>query len=95
MQPTEANMDQNLKELNLLLLYLSGWEEDSRKNPGEKVYRAWKGYLFEVLNALEDENFILQFGNSKSVIVTEEGRKTAEQLKEKYFSQGSAARGTS
>ena len=88
-------MDQNLKELNLLLLYLSGWEEDSRKNPGEKVFRAWKGYLFEVLNTLEDENFILQFGNSKSVIVTQEGKNLAEQLKNKYFAVGSGASGTS
>ena len=88
-------MDQNLKELNLLLIYLSGWEEDSRKNPGEKVFRAWKGYLFEVLNSLEDENFILQFGNSKSVIVTTEGQKLAEQLKDKYFTVESAASGPS
>ena len=88
-------MDQNLKELNLLLLYLSGWEEDSRKNPGEKVFRAWKGYLFEVLNTLEDENFILQFGNSKSVIVTQEGKTLAEQLKDKYFTVGSGASGPS
>jgi len=78
-------MNQEVKDLNLLLLYLSGWEEDSRKNPGEKVYRAWKGYLFEVLNALEDENSILQFGNSKSVIITAEGRRRAEEIQKKYL----------
>lgn len=79
-------MEDQIKDLNLLLLYLTGWEEDSRKEPGEKIIRSWKGYSFEILNSLEDENMIRQFGNtSKSVILTPEGRARAKELKTKLF----------
>ena len=53
-------MDEKIKELNLLLLYLAGWEEDSTKEPGKKVFRSWKWYLFEVLNELQDDDMIYQ-----------------------------------
>ena len=78
-------MDEKIKELNLLLLYLAGWEEDSTKEPGKKVYRSWKGYLFEVLNELQDDEMIYQFKNGKSVIILDDGLKKAEKLKEKYL----------
>ena len=78
-------MDDNIKELNLLLLYLAGWEEDSTKEPGKKVFRSWKGYLFEVLNELQDDEMIYQFKNGKSVIILDEGVKKAKELKEKYL----------
>ncbi len=78
-------MNDRIKELNLLLLYLAGWEEDSTKEPGKKVYRSWKGYLFEVLNELQDDEMIYQFKNGKSVILLDEGIKKAEKLKEKYL----------
>lgn len=78
-------MDEKIKELNLLLLYLAGWEEDSTKEPGKKVYRSWKGYLFEVLNELQDDEMIYQFKNGKSVIILDDGIKKAEKLKEKYL----------
>ena len=78
-------MDEKIKELNLLLLYLSGWEEDSRKNPGEKIYRAWNGYLFEVLNRLEEEYVIRQFKNAKSVSLIPQGITRAEELKKEYL----------
>ena len=78
-------MDPRFKELNLLLLYLSGWEEDSRKNPGQKIYRSWKGYLFEIINEFEQQELITQHRNSKSVVFTEAGRRRAEEIKRKYF----------
>jgi hypothetical protein len=78
-----GNMEEKLKDLNLLLIYLSGWEEDSRKNPGEKLYRSWKGYLFEVLKTLQDEDLIVQF--PKSLILTEKGLTKARRLKAQYF----------
>ncbi len=78
-------MDEKIKDLNLLLLYLAGWEEDSTKEPGTKVYRSWKGYLFEVLNELQDDELIYQFKNGKSVIILDDGIKKAEKLKEKYL----------
>lgn len=78
-------MEEKIKELNLLLMFLTGWEEDSRKNPGEKIFRAWKGYLFETLNKLADDKLIIQFANTKSVMFTAAGRQRAEQLKKQYL----------
>jgi len=78
-------MDERFKELNLLVLYLSGWEEDSRKNPGKKIYRSWKGFLFETLNEFEEKEFITQHRNSKSVVFTEAGKRRAEEIKRKFF----------
>jgi hypothetical protein len=40
-------MDEKIKDLNLLLLYLCGWQEDSQQNLGLKIFRAWKGFLKE------------------------------------------------
>ena len=78
-------MNEKIMELNLLLLYLSGWEEDSRQEPGQKIYRAWNGYLFEVLNRLEEKELITQFRNGKSVILTEKGIQMAKELQKQYL----------
>lgn len=78
-------MKDKIKELNLLLLYLSGWEEDSRNTPGEKIFRSWNGYLFEVLNQLEDDELIHQYRKGKSVIITQEGLERARELEKKYL----------
>jgi hypothetical protein len=79
-------MEEKIKELNLLLMYLTGWEEDSRKNPGEKVYCTWNGYSFKNLNKLHDEKLIVQIKDKKLVIVTDLGRQLAEKLKSQYLS---------
>jgi UTP:GlnB (protein PII) uridylyltransferase len=81
----EEKMVEKVKELNLLLMLLTGWEEDSRKNPGEKIFRAWKGYLFETLNQLADDKLIIQFQNTKSVMLTDAGRQKAEELKKRFI----------
>jgi hypothetical protein len=78
-------MDERIKELNLLVLYLSGWEEDNRKEPGQKIFRSWKGYRFEILNEFEEKEFITQNRKSKSVVFTEKGKKKAEEIKSSYF----------
>ncbi|MCK4836759.1 MAG: transposase [Candidatus Aminicenantes bacterium] len=78
-------MKEKIKELSLLLLYLSGWEEDSRNTPGEKLFRAWNGYLFKILNQLEEEELIHQFSQGKSVIITREGLNKAKELEKKYL----------
>lgn len=75
-------MEQKLKDLNLLLLFLGGWEEDSRTEPGEKVFRSWKGFLFEALNELEEEKMIRQF--TKSVVILPEGIKKAREIKNRF-----------
>lgn len=83
-------MEKMIQELCLLLMFLTGWEEESRQKPGEKIFRAWKGYLFETLNKLADEKLIVQFANHKSLILTEAGKQRARQLKEQLFSEKGA-----
>lgn len=80
-------MKKEIRNLTLLLLYLSGWEEDSRKDPGQKVRRAWKGYTFEIINELEENGLIQQVRNAKSVLLTAEGLKEAQQLKANYLKE--------
>ena len=72
-----------LKAITLVCLFLSGWEEESKKNPGQKNYRAWKGYLLEIINELQGEELVIQF--SKSVIITPEGVSLARTLKEQIY----------
>jgi hypothetical protein len=74
-------MEEKIKELTLLLLYLTSWKEDDL--PGE-MRRSWKGYPFEVLNQLTDEDFIRGSIRSKSVYFTETGIKEAKALMNKY-----------
>jgi hypothetical protein len=76
-------MDTRVKDLNLLLIYLSGWYEDSTKVPGKKIFRAWKGFLFDILNEMEVDGLIRQY--RKSLILTKEGLKKAEEIKSKYW----------
>lgn len=49
-------MEEKIRELTLLLLYLTSWKE--KDIFGEKCIRAWKGYDFDVLNELEKERLI-------------------------------------
>jgi len=80
-----SKLNDEIKELNLLLLYLSGWEEESRNEPGKMLYRAWKGYLFDVLNELAEEELIIQNMKYKSVLLTDKGIERAKEVKEKYL----------
>lgn len=63
-------MEAKIKELTLLLLYLTSWKE--KDIFGEECLRAWKSYDFEILNKLGEEKLI---GGStykeKSTYITE------------------------
>ena len=74
-------MEKQIKELTLLLLYLTSWKETDL--PGE-MRRSWKGYPFDVLDELTDEDLIRGSNRSKSVYLTESGIKEAEALLRKY-----------
>ena len=78
-------MEEKIKNLSLLLMFLTGWEEDSRNNPGEKAFCTWKGYSFKALNQLADEKLIIQFKDKKLAILTESGKQLAEKLKTQYL----------
>ena len=75
-----------MEELTMMLLYLSHFTEKDRFSNENDLY-AWKGYNFDVLNKLDDEDYISQGSHpsrTKSVYITEEGRRRAKQLLEKY-----------
>lgn len=76
-------MDERIKELTLLLLYLTAWEEKDFEN--EKYLRSWKGYDFDILNELGGEGLIGESKRSKSTYLTEKGVKLAKELEQKYL----------
>lgn len=71
-----------IEELTLLLIYLCSWEEHPL--PDVTVHRAWKGYLFEVLDSLEEQGYISQTRRAKSVTLTEEGLRRAQEIEARY-----------
>jgi len=48
-------MDKTIKELTLLLIYLTSCQKDVSLT---KVQRSWKGHSFEVLEELNEERYI-------------------------------------
>jgi len=72
--------DQTVKDLTLMLLYLTSWTE---KVPYD-YQRSWKGYDFDVLNELADEGSINDSKRAKSVVVYEDGVIRAKDLLAKY-----------
>lgn len=74
------------KELTMVMLYLSRFTESDRFSDG-KDYYSWKGYDFDILNSLDDEDYIRQGerpSRRKSVYLTETGIDYAKELLEKY-----------
>ena len=71
------NREDQILKLTLLLIYLNSWQEKNFEPP---VHCAWKGYDFDILNALEEKGYISQSKTAKSVYLTEEGVKLAKEL---------------
>ena len=40
-------MDSRISELTMLLIYLNGWKEDSRRNEKKKVFRSWLFHKYD------------------------------------------------
>ena len=57
MKKIDAN--QAMEELTMILMYLSRFEEAGFESD-EKFYYAWKGYDFDIINKLDDNNLINQ-----------------------------------
>jgi hypothetical protein len=67
------------RDLALALMYLSSWTErdgDAR--------RFWKGFDFELLNQLADEELISDSRRAKSAYLTEEGVRRAEEVLSRF-----------
>jgi len=86
-------MKEKILEITLLLISLTSWREEkrhsshkkSKDNEVEMVTRAWKGYTFDVVNALERQGWIRPIPGGKSLFLTDKGIERAEELKAKYF----------
>ena len=78
--------EEAMGELTLMLLYLSRFTQGEKFEEATDFY-AWKGYDFDILNELDDKDYIRQ-GNrpsrSKSVYITESGIEQALELLSKY-----------
>ena len=73
-----------IKELTLLLMYLNRFTDEKDFKTAKDFY-AWKGYNFDIINKLDDEDFIYQGKyRSKSVYITEKGVEEAKKLLKKY-----------
>jgi len=70
-----------IDELTLLLLYLTSFPDDYGLGEAQ---RSWKGYPFESLNELNDNNYIVGSKRAKSVYLTDDGIKKAQELMKKY-----------
>ena len=73
-----------IKELTLLLMYLNRFTNEKDFKTAKNFY-AWKGYNFDIINELDDEDIIHQRKyRNKSVYITEKGIEEAKKLLEKY-----------
>lgn len=82
-----------IKDLTLMLMYLTSWEESLvpgiRRKPDRagiypKARICWKGYDFDILNELTDEGLVNARGRSKSASFTDEGEAKALELLKQY-----------
>ena len=72
-------------------MYLSSWEEESYAYDNNEIIPTktkvcWKGYSFDILNELVDENYLYDSKHSnKSITLTKEGEELAKSLLDKYL----------
>lgn len=65
-------MEEQIKEITLLLAYLTSWDEKDRLLQQE-FKKSWKGYDFDILNKLNEEEYIYQENKKKYFIWEEKG----------------------
>ena len=84
MKQTKA--EEAMRELTMMLMYLSRFTE-GEKFTEAKDFDAWKGYDFDILNELDNDDYIRQGkhpSRSKSVYITDTGIEKARELLNKY-----------
>ncbi len=75
-----------MHDLTLVMIYLSRFTRNERFYDAKNYY-AWKGYDFDILNNLDEDDYIRQGDHpsrTKSVYITESGIEKAKELLEKY-----------
>ena len=86
MKQTKA--EEAMRELTMMLMYLSRFTEGEKFTEAKDFY-AWKGYDFDILNELDNDDYIRQGkhpSRSKSVYITDTGIEKAGNGKERAYS---------
>ncbi|MEI9945612.1 MAG: DUF6429 family protein [Chitinophagaceae bacterium] len=78
----QEKMDKLAKDLVLTLINMYAWKE--KVSPGPVLHRSWKGYDFGILDQLQEEGLIGFSNRAKSVYISEEGIRKAEELLLKF-----------
>ena len=77
--------EQTIKELTLMLLYLTSWQDKpARMRPDAAGRVSWKGYAFDTLDAFLEEGLIHGERRSKLVILDDSGIIKAKSLLAQY-----------
>ncbi len=86
-------MKNTIKDLTLMLMYLTSWEESLipglRRKPDRagiypKARLCWKGYDFDILNELTDEGLVNAGPRSGPASFNVEGETKARELLQAY-----------
>ena len=79
-------MNNELSELTMLLIYLTGWEETPKTSKKDKkVFRAWVFHKVEILHELQNQGLIRLTPGGKYITVTEKGKQIAGELKKQLL----------
>lgn len=78
----KKSREQAVEELSLMLLYLTRFHDNNKFC--RYMEPSWKGYDFEVLNRLEQEEYLYQPKKTKISYLSEAGKERARKLLEEY-----------
>ena len=71
-----------IKDLTIILIFLTRFKDKGRF---ASIYEeAWKGYSFDVINELAEDEYLINSRSSKKVCITDKGKELAESLIKKY-----------
>ena len=84
-------MENKISELTMLLIYLTGWEETSRKNHNKVDFRAWIFHKSEILDELKNRGLIELIPGGRTLTVTEKGNQIGVELKKKWVNKQSTS----
>jgi len=73
------DIEKIVRDLTLMLLYLSSWEEEPFK-----ARRSWKNFRFEALDELAASGLVSDSKRAKSLYFTAEGERAARDLLARY-----------
>ncbi|KAA8816977.1 hypothetical protein CSQ85_11115 [Bifidobacterium rousetti] len=92
---SDAWRDGMIKDLTLMLLWLTSWDENSKTEGAKPLLRSWVSYSWGAVDALRDEQLVEGRKGNKSVYLTERGIDLAEALVDRYrnMTGGGAANG--